>query len=121
MGRRDDWPVPLALAAEIACQQLGGCRNAEALNAAAEALSRLLPIYQEIGGRLFELPLEHRALGEFRGGASHFIARGALYRRLYVRRPDLENALAVLANGGAALPPVLSEHRYPGDQRIRRP
>lgn len=116
MGRRDDLPISLRMAAALACRQLSGARHPapRALDAAAEALARIVTIYQEQGGRLSELPLEDRVLGWFEGGAARFSTGGGYYRRLYVRRGELEEALAGLGSDAAATATV-EEHA--GEER----
>jgi hypothetical protein len=117
MGRCEEIPISLRMAASLACRQLGGARDDDpvALDAAAEALARIVTVYQEVGGRLLELPLEDRVLGSFEGGAARFSAAGGTYRRLYVRRAELEEALAALA-GGLALT-ALAEEEHSGEDR----
>jgi hypothetical protein len=117
MHAEDFLPISLRMAASLACRELASDAHPEALDAAAEALARLLTIYQEKDGRLHELPLEHRVHGRFEGGAARFVAAGMAYRRLYVRRNDLERALADLGSALAAVP----QEKRTRDDRARRP
>jgi hypothetical protein len=118
MGRREEFPISLQMAAAMACRRLAAGRRADpvALDAAAEALARILTVYQEVGGRLLELPLEDRVLGTFEGGAARFSVAGAVYRRLFVRRDELDLALAALV-GGSDVGPALPEEQHPGKER----
>ncbi len=117
MHSEDFLPISLRMAASLACRELASDAHPEALDAAAEALARLLTIYQEKDGRLLELPLEHRVHGRFEGGAARFVAFGMAYRRLYVRRKDLERALADLGSAVAAVP----QKERARDDGARRP
>lgn len=115
MHSEDSLPISLPMASSLACRELASDAHPEARDAAAEALAQLLTIYHEKEGRLLELPLEHRVLGRFEGGAARFVAAGIAYRRLYVRRKDLARVLADLAR--APIP----EKEEARDERDRRP
>lgn len=103
--------VPLSLASLSLCQRYGSPVHPHALDAAAEALSRLVPVFETRGGRLAEIPLEERILGHFEGGAVRLRGvNGRIYRRgLCVRSRDLEVALARLGHEPTAVAPLPEE------------
>jgi hypothetical protein len=103
------------------CERYGSPVQGPALDAAAEALSRLLPVFEARGGRLVEIPLEERVLGHFEGGAARLRGvSGRTYRRgLSVRAGDLEAALERLGDEPAAVAP-LPEEIEPGGEDAGR-
>ena len=105
------WRVPLQVAAVRLCERCGSPVEPGALDAAAEALARLLTVYEARNGGLFEIPPEERVLGVFEGGAARLRGvTGKTYRRgLCVRPAELEQALAAVSEDPSAVAPLPEE------------
>ena len=105
------WRIPLQTAAVRLCERCGSTVERGALDAAAEALARLLAVYEARNGRLLEIPAEERVLGVFEGGAARLRgASGKIYRRgLCVRPAELERALAAVNEEPSAVAPLPEE------------
>ncbi len=105
--------IPLTVAAAIAFHQAQRGRKAiqspsdyiEALNIAAGALSRLIPIYVMDDGVGMRVTIDVELLhGEFTGCATGYRADdGSMFKPLSVMRDDLTTALSVMRRVGPTL------------------
>lgn len=113
LARIHDANVPLPLAAAIAFFQVHGDTTAQiarqdyddALDIAAAALSRLMPIYAMSDGRDGPVPIAVDLAGQrFARGATELRLRnGTAIRELSIRRADMHSAIALIKRAGLPL------------------